>query len=198
MSPLTRGFAEPAREAQAAFRVLMTAMSRPATVHPFAAAVTPPPPLSPELAAIALSLADPDAPIWLDPPLAAVPAIADYLRFHTGAKIVGRPDEAAFALVSNPLACPYLDRFAQGLDAYPDRSTTVVLALATLDAGSALRFRGPGIDGVAGLDAAPLPRAFAAELDSNHALFPRGVDLVLLAPGRLAALPRSARRIEGA
>ena len=32
---------------------------------------------------------------------------------------------------------------------------------------------------------------FPAQLVDNHALFPCGVDLLLVAPGRLAGLPRS-------
>ncbi len=36
-----------------------------------------------------------------------------------------------------------------------------------------------------------------ARLTRNHAGFPQGVDLILAAPGRLAALPRSTRVQEG-
>jgi alpha-D-ribose 1-methylphosphonate 5-triphosphate synthase subunit PhnH len=41
------------------------------------------------------------------------------------------------------------------------------------------------------LHAAGLPGDFVARWAANHALFPRGVDLVLCAGERLAALPRS-------
>ena len=45
--------------------------------------------------------------------------------------------------------------------------------------------------------AAGLPANFAAMWQSNHALFPRGVDLVLCAGATVTALPRSVS-IEGA
>ena len=53
-------------------------------------------PLTPELAAIALALADPDAPVWLDGPLAGAPEVAAYLRFHTGDRIVSADPRIGF------------------------------------------------------------------------------------------------------
>jgi alpha-D-ribose 1-methylphosphonate 5-triphosphate synthase subunit PhnH len=42
-----------------------------------------------------------------------------------------------------------------------------------------------------------LPRDFAAIWQRNHALFPRGIDLILCAGNQLAALPRSVSIREG-
>jgi alpha-D-ribose 1-methylphosphonate 5-triphosphate synthase subunit PhnH len=36
-----------------------------------------------------------------------------------------------------------------------------------------------------------LPPDFPARLAANHALFPRGVDVILVSPTAVAALPRS-------
>ncbi|GJD49782.1 Alpha-D-ribose 1-methylphosphonate 5-triphosphate synthase subunit PhnH [Methylobacterium crusticola] len=197
---LARGFADPVHDAQGIFRAVMEALARPGTVQPLPVALAPPAPLTPALAGIALALADPDAPLWLDAALAGDPAVAAFLRFHTGAAVVDDPAAAAFALVADPAACPDLAAFAQGTPAYPDRSTTLVLAVERVSAagapgpgGCALRLDGPGIRGTARLAAAPLPRDFAARLAHNRARFPQGVDLLLAGPGSVAGLPRSTR-----
>jgi alpha-D-ribose 1-methylphosphonate 5-triphosphate synthase subunit PhnH len=190
---LARGFADPVHDAQGVFRAVMDALARPGTIQPLATDLAPPGPLTPELAAVALALADADAPLWLDAALAKNPAVADFLRFHTGARITADPAEAAFALVSDPAACPDLGTFAQGTPAYPDRSATLVLAVSDLSDRAGWRLDGPGIKGSARLSAAPLPADMPDRLARNHAGFPQGVDLILAAPNRLAALPRSTR-----
>lgn len=195
VSALAAGFADPVREAQAVFRSVMMALARPATVRPMAAGLVPPAPLTPELAAVALALADHEAPLWLDAALAAEPAVVDFLRFHTGARIVTAPAEAAFALVADPAGMPELAAFGLGSDEYPDRSTTIVIAVGALAAGAGLAFEGPGIKGRAAVSFAPMPAAFAEHWRANRALFPRGVDVVLTAPGGVAGLPRSATLI---
>ncbi|RVU17462.1 phosphonate C-P lyase system protein PhnH [Methylobacterium oryzihabitans] len=193
---LARGFADPVHDAQGAFRAMLDALARPGLVQALPAALAPPAPLTSELAAIALALADADAPVWLDGPLAEAPEVEEFLRFHTGARLVADPAEAAFALVADPEACPDFSAFAQGSPAYPDRSTTLVLAVRHLAAGEGLAFEGPGIRGRVRLGVAPLPAGFAARWSANHALFPRGIDLLLAAPGRVAGLPRTARLLE--
>ena len=189
------GFRDPVRDAQAVFRAAMDALARPGAPRPLFASVLPrpPEPLTPELGAIALALADHEAPLWLDTSLAAAPTVAEWLRFHTGAPITADPGAAAFALVADPPRCPPLAAFAQGTPDYPDRSATLVLAVAELAAGEGLALEGPGIRGRARLAAAPLPPDFRERLVGNLALFPLGVDHLLAAPGAVAGLPRSTR-----
>lgn len=194
---LARGFADPVFDTQAVFRAFLDATARPGTVQPLPATLIPPAPLAPGLAAVALALADHDAALWLDPALAEAEDVAAYLRFHTGAAIVAEPGGAAFALVAEPGRMPPLAAFAAGTPEYPDRSTTVVLSVDRLSAGSGLTLEGPGIDGRASLDVAPLPEHFRREREANRALFPRGVDLILVAGGSVAALPRTTRIVEG-
>ncbi|WP_407522671.1 phosphonate C-P lyase system protein PhnH [Methylobacterium oryzisoli] len=194
---LAPGLRDPVHDAQGVFRAVMDALARPGRVQALAVALAPPAPLTPELAAVALTLADADAPLWLDAPLAARPEVAAFLRFHTGAPVVADPVEAAFALVADPARCPDFSDFAQGTPAYPDRSATLVLGLDRLSEESGLVLEGPGLRGRARLSAAPLPPDFAARLSANHARFPLGIDLLLAAPGRLAGLPRSTRATEG-
>ena len=191
------GFADPVMEAQATFRALMDAMARPGTICPLAAAVSPPAPLPPVAAAVALALCDHDTPLWLDPALSAGETVRTWLAFHCGAPLTATPAEAMFALVVEPARLPDLALFGQGTQEYPDRSTTLILAVDTLEEGPMLRLEGPGIEGLARLAAAPLPPRFAAQWAANAARFPLGVDLVLPAAGAVACLPRTARIVEG-
>ncbi|MGY2047135.1 phosphonate C-P lyase system protein PhnH [Methylobacterium sp. JK268] len=194
---LAPGLRDPVHDGQAIFRATMEALARPGRVQRLAPALAPPRPLTPELAAIALALADADAPLWLDAPLAERPEVAEFLRFHTGAALVPDPARAAFALLADPAACPDFGAFAQGEPAYPDRSATLVLAVDHLTEEGGFTLEGPGIRGRARLGAAPLPAGFAARMAANRASFPLGLDLLLVAPGRIAGLPRSTRVTEG-
>ncbi|MFE1599988.1 phosphonate C-P lyase system protein PhnH [Methylobacterium sp. ID0610] len=193
---LAPGLRDPVHDGQAVFRAVMEALARPGRIQPLAVPVAPPRPLTPELAALALALADADAPVWLDPVLAESEAVVRFLRFHTGAPVVAAPEAAVFALVADPVRCPDFADFAQGEPAYPDRSATLVLAVETLAEEGGLVLEGPGIRGRAPLSAAPLPADFAARMARNRAGFPLGIDLLLAAPGRLAGLPRSTRVTE--
>ncbi|MGJ3261727.1 MAG: phosphonate C-P lyase system protein PhnH [Salinarimonas sp.] len=188
---LAPGFADPVLDAQAVFRAVMQALARPGTPQMLVVGVSAPAPLTPALAAIALTLADHEAPLWLDAPLAAAPAVAQWLRFHTGVRIVADGRDAAFALVCDPAALAPFDRFALGEQAYPDRSTTLVLACDRLETRDGLVLEGPGIQGTARLSAAPLPADFAARWRANGALFPCGVDVLLTAGDRVVGLPRT-------
>ncbi|TXM63993.1 phosphonate C-P lyase system protein PhnH [Methylobacterium sp. WL120] len=192
---LAHGFADPVHEGQAVFRAAMEALSRPGRIRPLATTLAPPAPLIPELAALALALTDADTPVWLDAPLRAEPAVAAFLRFHTGAPLVDAPDRAAFALIADPARCPAFAAFAQGIPAYPDTSATLILAVETLSDSAGPAFAGPGIRGTAHLDAGPLPADWASRWAANHAAFPLGLDLLFVAPARLAGLPRSARPV---
>ncbi len=186
------GFADPVFAAQEVFRASMDALARPGRPQRFAALAAPPAPLTAGLGALLLTLCDHDTPVWLDPELAAAPAIAAWIGFHCGAPLVASPHEAAFAVLSSVAQLPPLESFAQGSDEYPDRSTTLLLATAD-SAAVPCRLRGPGIPGV--LEATlPLPGAdFRAQWAENRARFPRGVDLLLVGDGSVIGLPRSCR-----
>ena len=188
---LAPGFADPVHDAQATFRAVLDALARPGLVRPLAARLQPPAPLTPELAAVALALTDADTPVWLDAELAEAPAVAAYLRFHTGAPLTDDPARAAFALIRAPGRCPPLCRFAPGTPAYPDTATTLVLALDAIGTGDGLHLTGPGVRGVTRVTLTPLPTGFVGQLAENRAAFPLGIDLILTAPGQVAGLPRS-------
>jgi alpha-D-ribose 1-methylphosphonate 5-triphosphate synthase subunit PhnH len=191
-------FADPVLDAQAAFRAVMDAMARPGSIRPLPSALTPPLPLSPAAAAVALTLLDYEAPFWLDAPLARAAEVASWLHFHTGAPRVDVPEEAAFAFLADPANAPACARFALGSPDYPDRSTTLVLQVESLSDAAQMRLSGPGIAGARTIAAAPLRDDFLAEAARNRACFPCGVDFIFVAADALAALPRSTRVEPGA
>lgn len=185
------GFADPVIAAQGVFRATMEALARPGQPQPVLTDAHPPAPLTPELGALALTLVDADTTLWLDPSLSASPEIAAWLRFQTGVTLTSDPALASFALVSDPALLPSLDRFGQGTDEYPDRSTTLLVA-ATAPA-LAVTLKGPGIKGELRANL-PLPSwDFLAQWAENRARFPRGVDLVLAGHGHVIGLPRTTR-----
>jgi alpha-D-ribose 1-methylphosphonate 5-triphosphate synthase subunit PhnH len=196
LTVLAAGFADPVMVAQSTFRAVLAATARPGTVSPIAAELTPPEPFSRAAAAIALSLCDQDTPVWLDARLRATEAIPQWLRFHCGAKIVDEPSAAAFAFAGDGGALPDFACFNLGSVDYPDRSTTVVIQVESLQSGPPLVLAGPGIRSQQTLRATPLPPGIAARLTNNRALFPRGVDLLLASADAIAALPRSVRLVE--
>ena len=187
---LDGGFADPVMQSQTAFRAVMDALANPGTLQDLALGLTPPAPLSPELAAVALTLCDHDTPLWLDADL-ATDAVLAWLAFHTGAPITGERSQAMFALSRDP-ALVFAD-FAQGTDPYPDRSTTIVLVIAALTGGESLTLAGPGIDGATTIAPQGLAADFRAQRAANRDQFPRGVDLLLVADGQLIGLPRTTR-----
>src|SRR5262245_30732284 len=186
---LSPGFADPVLEAQSAFRSIMEATARPGKACPLDATLTPPAPLSRGAAVVALTLFDQDTPVWLDAPLAG-DELAYWLRFHTRAPVVTDPQRAAFAILSRPEAPPF-DAFALGTLDYPDRSTTLIMQVDSLERGRPLVLTGPGIKDRVTLCAEPLPADLPRQLAANRALFPRGIDLLLVTGSRVAALPRS-------
>ena len=179
---------------QGSFRALMDGFARPGEIRTISS-TTAPAPLAPATAAILLCLADFETPIWLDKALDES-QIADWIRFHTGAPLVGAPSGAVFAVIGNSREAPEFTDFAQGSDEYPDRSTTVIIQVDRLE-GEPIAICGPGIRGTRAISAEPLPQNFAARLSANRELYPRGIDLILTASRSFQALPRSVRVVEG-
>jgi len=192
---LDGGFADLVKDSQSVFRTVMDALSRPGLKQPIHVDAAPPAPLSPEVAAIALTLADHDSPVWLDETLAASEAVVAWLKFHTGAPIVSDPREADFALVTGWATLPKLDAFGIGTDEYPDRSTTLVLAVEGFD-GADRTITGPGIKDTGTLTIAGITGDFIAQWALNRELFPCGVDVVFAGAGQVVGLPRTTRIVE--
>lgn len=194
---LSGGFSDPVHQAQQGFHALMNAMARPGTVQPLEA-VEAPAALSGLFGAIACTLLDPETRLFLDETLAADPQVAEWLVFQTGTAIVDNAADAMFGFISDSRKVE-LTAFCAGDQAYPDRSTTLCLSLPSLSGGPALRLTGPGIETTSSIAPAGLPDDFARQWAANHALFPRGVDLLLTCEDEgVIGLPRSTRiAVEG-
>jgi alpha-D-ribose 1-methylphosphonate 5-triphosphate synthase subunit PhnH len=178
------GFADQVADAQSCFRAVLTAMSRPGKLCQAGAALRPPAPLDPATAAVLLTLVDGEAPLFIDP---AAEAARDWLAFHCGAQFATR-EQASFALA---MTLPDLSALSAGTHEAPETSTTLVLQVAALGSGTRYRLAGPGLREPTPFAATGLPPTFVQIWQANHALYPRGVDLVLCAGKTLTALPRS-------
>lgn len=187
---LAAGFKDVVLEPQRVFRQCLQALSRPGIAVDIETELRPIGPLQPATAAILLALADFETTVWLDSAAHATPEIGAFLRFHTGASICDRPQDADFAVVLEPRLMPSLPTFKQGTPDYPDRSTSVLIQVDRMLTDGPV-FKGPGIDGSVSFWAAPLPTDFAAQLTDNRRSFPCGVDIFLVAPSQIIGLPRS-------
>jgi alpha-D-ribose 1-methylphosphonate 5-triphosphate synthase subunit PhnH len=192
---LPSGFADKVLSAQTIFRSVMDAMARPGSVHCIASASGTPPGVMRGTAAIALTLFDHDTPLWLDPRMSEAPEVEKWLKFHTSAPVVSDPSISSFALIGNAAELPALDRFSFGTNEYPDRSTTLILQVESLREGLAFELSGPGIEGTTVLQARIEPLDLFARLAINATLFPRGIDVVLVADDAIVAIPRTTRLV---
>lgn len=178
---LEGGFADAPIDAAQAFRACLNAMARPGRIEAITGA-TPPAPLSPAAGTLILTLCDPETPVFLGDSH-DTEAVRAWITFHTGAPLVER-DRATFAVGTWPALTPITD-FPIGTPEYPDRSTTLIVEVADLDAGGA-RLTGPGIR-----DSATLRLPEVAAFRRNAALYPLGLDFYFAAGSRIAALPRT-------
>jgi alpha-D-ribose 1-methylphosphonate 5-triphosphate synthase subunit PhnH len=198
LTDVAPAFADPTRESQAVFRRVMDAVARPGTVQDLALAPDAPAGLDRAAGAVALTLFDFETTVWLDPALRGGEVEA-WVRFHCGCPLVENPAEAAFAVVADLASVPALAAFNQGDAKYPDQSTTIILQLPSLDSGQTVVLTGPGVKSETEIALKGLSAAFWDQVQTNHAQFQFGVDLLLVSGDRLTALPRSTRvNIKGA
>ena len=168
LSRIAPAFADPVRESQAVFREVMECVARPGRITRF----------------------DRAPQVWLDPALADSEAEA-WLRFHCGCPLTVKAEDAAFAIVTDMVKAPNLAAFNQGDAKYPDRSTTVILQIASLEGGPVVTLSGPGIRTTTDISPQGLPQDFWTQIETNQAQFQFGVDVLLVAGDQLLALPRT-------
>lgn len=197
LASLGAGFSNEAFGSQVVFRAVLQALSHPGRTVAVEHDAQTPVVGHAASAAVLLALLDSDCTLWLSPRLAASDAGA-WLRFHTGCSLVSEAAQARFVWVAQGDVVPPLDSLALGSDIYPDQSATCVVDVlrataTTTDSEGAWHLRGPGIQEVAALQVEGLPDDFAARWAANHAVFPRGVDLVLATAGHIVGLPRTTR-----
>src|ERR1700676_3180369 len=195
VAELPAGFADKVLSAQSTFRSVMDAMARPGSVARIVATTGAPAVMMRGSAAIALTLFDHDTPIWLDRKMSETSDVKKWLKFHAGAPVIEDSSICHFALIGDPGALPALDRFAFGSNEYPDRSTTLIIQVESLAQGPSFELRGPGIDGTAMVQATIQPLDLFERLEINQTLFPRGIDVVLVAGDSVVAIPRTTRLV---
>lgn len=191
------GLADPAHDSQRLFRQILGAMSEPGTLTTLA--VPAPPQAAPSdalgaaLWGVILTLCDLETRVWIAADLDS-PALREALTFHTGARITDDPANADFALLTHESFDPQTP-FALGSDTYPDRGTTLLVAVERLDNAGPWILSGPGIETTRALDIGDSPgcRALMDRLAANRASFPRGLDMIFGCGAQLAAVPRSTR-----
>lgn len=187
---LLPGFADPVFDAQAVFRAAMNALARPGNVQEITCQLTPPKGVCTASAALMLTLCDYDTPVYLSPTLAQG-VVPGWLGFHAGAKITSDKSASAFSFFDKSSPLPAFNRFAQGSQDYPDRSTTIILEVAGFEGGPRLSLSGPGIQDTTEIAPVGLAATFLDQWRANRALFPRGIDLILTCGNRLIGLPRT-------
>jgi len=195
VAEMPAGFANKVLSAQSTFRSVMDAMARPGSVQRIAAPSGVPGPMMRGTAAIALTLFDQDTPVWLDAAMTTAADAGKWIRFHCSAPIVADSGVADFAVIGDSRALQEFDRFALGSGEYPDRSTTLIVQVDSLEQGGGIELSGPGIDGTTMLRAAIGIPDLLDRLAANHALFPRGIDLILVADDAIVAIPRTTRLV---
>lgn len=189
------GFDDPALGSQAVFRQALQALSLPGRPVALSAAAQLPAQGHGAAALLLLALLDSDCTLWLSPALHGSDAQA-WLRFHTGCRCVADPAQARFLWLAAGDQWPALDVLDAGSDEYPDQSATCVIEVDDLHddgADGAWMLEGPGIRDRLPLQVRGLPDDFLTQWAANHQAFPRGVDVFLATPARVAGLPRSTR-----
>ena len=188
---------DPVFGAQATFRGVLDAMSRPGTICRLPAAdPTAPLPATRFALAVLQTLLDHEVGFAVVAPQndAIAESAAAYLRETTGSRVV--PIAAAdYVLALGPLPADLPTALKRGTPAYPDESATLLCLVPSFDtdaSDSSVTLSGPGVPGTRTLRLPGLTPADLASLAAANAEPPLGIDLILVDPaGHLICLPRS-------
>jgi alpha-D-ribose 1-methylphosphonate 5-triphosphate synthase subunit PhnH len=186
-------FANYVFDSQRTFRELLQAMARPASPRPLPVLPPSPAPITPAAMAILLTLCDATTSVWLQQP--EEEAIS-HLRFHAGLRLAERPEDADFALITDPASMPSLERFARGDLRYPDRSASLIVQVDGFRTEGGARFAGPGIREIETLTVDGLSSDFWRQRAELAAQLPLGIDLYFVAAQHVVGLPRTTRLLE--
>ena len=187
---LKPGFENPVLDSQATFRAALNAFSFPGKIQTLDRVPDSPVPLTPATSAYLLMIADLDTPVWLDEG-ANIKPVQDFLRFHCGCPLVDEPNEAEFAVITDPDQAPHLGIFAQGDELYPDRSATIIFQITSFATGLNVAAQGPGVKDSIRFQVEGLPGWFWQDWTVNHGCYPLGVDVLLTCGTDAIGLPRS-------
>ncbi len=186
---LAPGLHDTVHETQAAFRQVLDALSRPGQIRTLGPAL-PGVALGGAMARLLLSLSDDETPVWWSQ---SDEGLQQWLRFHTGAPVAARPQQASFVVCTDIRQGLTLNDFATGSADAPEFSCTLLVELPSLTGGPDLDWRGPGIRDVQRVGLQGLPPEFWAQWQANHVGFPQGVDLIFTCGEFAMGLPRTTR-----
>ena len=189
---LIAGFTDPVSATQQVFRAALKAMSEPGTLLQLDYMEQAPNGLDLSTWQLTLSLLDPDTRVWLSPSLRANDAVTSNLRFHCQCPLVNKPAEADFAIALHS-ELPLLTELNWGTAEYPDRSTTLMVQVASLSDAPDWILSGPGIELTRTLQIGGLSEPFRSDLIHSRQSFPLGIDTFWCCGTQLAALPRTTR-----
>ncbi|MGF1455181.1 MAG: phosphonate C-P lyase system protein PhnH [Alphaproteobacteria bacterium] len=192
LSTMERGFTDPVLDAQKTFRRLMEAWARPGTTARFDGPDELPLGLDAAGAAIALTLIDQDAPVWLS---AACHSAGDWLRLHCASPIAPDPMAAAFALTTSS-EMPPLTAFPSGTALSPEAGATLIIRVPALVGGPTVRLTGPGIGDTASIAPDGLPADFWCSRAACAPLYPAGLDIIMTCGSEALCLPRTTTTME--
>ncbi|MDR1656172.1 MAG: phosphonate C-P lyase system protein PhnH [Deltaproteobacteria bacterium] len=194
------GLGDPVAAGQIIFRQALTAMSRPATARKvdFYPLFRTAPPLPMVTAALVMTLADSQTPLWLSPSLKEAQS---WLNFHLSAEISNNLSTAQFVVCGSPEELPRFSELTRGTDRRPDLSATVIISKALNSPEDKIIAAnniepwawGPGLKNPRPFSGPFLTPNFWSDWQENTALYPMGVDVFLTGDNLLAGLPRSVR-----
>lgn len=190
--------AEPVFVAQQTFRTLLTAMSRPGTMHHLSLHADE----SPEFA-ICFALLDFEvAHAIVNTGARSDAAIADFeqrIALHTGSPQSDR-DGASFIIAYGPLPDSAWASVRRGTLAFPDGGATIIYVLPTVGETvstmitTRLTLTGPGIETAQDVMLSGLPGAEFGALSRANSDYPMGVDTIFVdAAGCVTCIPRSTK-----
>lgn len=192
LASMPRGFADATHDAQAVFRNVLDALSRPGRLQTLQASdgLQPPAPLSRGVTALLLTLLDTETSLHLGDTLVSEAAWM-YARFHTGAQRAGDASQADFAVTRAAEA--QLEGLRLGSDEAPQQGATLIVDAPSLavERHVSLRLTGPGIEHEQRLGLCGLPLTFWQQRVAIQRQFPRGIDLLLVCGSQLIGVPRS-------
>jgi len=136
----TGGFSNPVYDSQSVFHALMNAFAKPGSIAETAIDIAPPAPMQAAQGAVALCLTDHDTPVLLSDSMQGS-VVSQWIAFHAGAPVTGLTHDARFAFFAEGDRVPDFADFAIGSQEYPDRSTTLVIEIASLEDGPTLTSR---------------------------------------------------------
>lgn len=203
---LLPAFEESVNESQQVFRTVLKCMSEPGTIRTIQPGSEPDAtqheklnqanannteslPIFPSLWAIAQALLDSDASVFIGDQLLSQ-TLVQSLGFYTDATVTAKREGADFALMTQA-DWTSNGGFSVGTWEQPQQSCTLIIQVSELSSAQQLLLSGPGIKESCWLSIAGLSTEQQTLLQTNHALYPRGLDFIFCSPERIVCIPRS-------